>query len=154
MCRDMLWQLTMRFILSKKVRKQSPIKILGGDSICSSSSPKKADYPIMGIANIAGAGMLFTVRNTKIAKEYSANSTVVLECIGLDNTSPFNIIFDFGDSAEDFCYPWSFTLKASDMMVTASFRDKDGIKLVSEDPDYKEVFKVLQAKYKEHYNIK
>lgn len=41
MCRDMLWQLTMRFILSKKVRKQSPIKILGGDSICSSSSPKK-----------------------------------------------------------------------------------------------------------------
>ena len=115
---------------------------------------QKADYPIMGIANIAGAGMLFTVRNTKIAKEYSANSTVVLECIGLDNTSPFNIIFDFGDSAEDFCYPWSFTLKASDMMVTASFRDKDGIKLVSEDPDYKEVFKVLQAKYKEHYNIK
>lgn len=110
---------------------------------------QKADYPIMGIANIAGAGMLFTVRNTKIAKEYSANSTVVLECIGLDNTSPFNIIFDFGDSAEDFCYPWSFTLKASDMMVTASFRDKDGIKLVSEDPDYKEVFKVLQAKYKE-----
>lgn len=44
---------------------------------------QKADYPIMGIANIAGAGMLFTVRNTKIAKEYSANSTVVLECIGL-----------------------------------------------------------------------
>lgn len=115
---------------------------------------QKADYPIMGIANIAGAGMLFTVRNTKIAKEYSANSTVVLECIGLDNTSPFNIIFDFGDSAEDFCYPWSFTLKAPDMMVTASFRDKDGIKLVSEDTDYKEVFKVLQAKYKEHYNIK
>ena len=108
----------------------------------------------MGIANIAGAGMLFTVRNTKIAKEYSANSTVVLECIGLDNTSPFNIIFDFGDSAEDFCYPWSFTLKAPDMMVTASFRDKDEIKLVSEDTDYKEVFKVLQAKYKEHYNIK
>ena len=31
---------------------------------------------------------------------------------------------------------------------------KDGIKLVSEDTDYKEVFKVLQAKYKEHYNIK
>lgn len=98
--------------------------------------------------------MIFIVRNTKIAKEYSANSTVVLECIGLDNTSPFNIIFDFGDSTEDFCYPWSFTLKAPDMMVTASFRDKDGIKLVSEDTDYKEVFKVLQAKYKEHYNIK
>lgn len=115
---------------------------------------QKAGYPIMGIANIAGTGMLFTVRNTKTAKEYSANSTVVLECIGLDNTSPFNIIFDFGDNAKDFCYPWSFTLKAPDMMVTASFRDKDGIKLVSEDTDYKEVFKVLQAKYKEHYNIK
>lgn len=37
----MLWQLTMRSILSKKVRKQSPIKIPEGDSICSSSSPKK-----------------------------------------------------------------------------------------------------------------
>lgn len=83
---------------------------------------QKAGYPIMGIANIAGTGMIFIVRNTKIAKEYSANSTVVLECIGLDNTSPFNIIFDFGDSTEDFCYPWGFTLKAPDMMVTASFR--------------------------------
>lgn len=37
---------------------------------------QKAGYPIMGIANIAGTGMIFIVRNTKIAKEYSANSTV------------------------------------------------------------------------------
>lgn len=153
MCRDMLWQLTMRSTRSKRVRKHLQIKTLGGDSICSSSSPKSR-LSYYGDSQHCWNRYAFTVRNTKIAKEYSANSTVVLECIGLDNTSPFNIIFDFGDSAEDFCYPWSFTLKASDMMVTASFRDKDGIKLVSEDPDYKEVFKVLQAKYKEHYNIK
>lgn len=47
----------------------------------------------MGIANIAGAGMLFTVRNTKIAKEYSANSTVVLEC-AYSGGYPFSISGD------------------------------------------------------------
>lgn len=118
---------------------------------------KRNGYPIMGIGHIAGAGMFFTVRNTKIVEDYSANSAsdaVVLECIGLDNTSPFNIIFDFGDCAEDFSYPWGITMKAPDMVLSASFRDKDGVRLISEAPDYKEVFKVLQAKYKEHYNIK
>lgn len=97
----------------------------------------------MGMANIMGQGVIFTVRNTKIVKEQSAD-TVVLECIGLDNTTPFNIIFNFGDYAADFCYPWTFTLKSPDMMLSASFRDKDGITLVSEEPEYKEVFRVLK----------
>lgn len=114
---------------------------------------QKPGYPIMGMANIMGQGVIFTVRNTKIVKEQSAD-TVVLECIGLDNTTPFNIIFNFGDYAADFCYPWTFTLKSPDMMLSASFRDKDGITLVSEEPEYKEVFRVLKNEYNKHYNIK
>lgn len=40
------------------------------------------------------------------------------------------------------------------MMLSASFRDKDGITLVSEEPEYKEVFRVLKNEYNKHYNIK